>query len=246
MAYKTNARTLRLGISHDWSYKGHGPIAHLQLDRKLAAYVTNLVEYVVPQAPQRAKTKGRFLRKYAASPGIQGKTFVLRGGSELHLVIYFYLNLNGAEEAQRRSYERNLRHIGWLLRQESGYQVRLTALNYFLFFWRMRLFTGRRVRRRLRGRVQQCIRRHQYLQRERLSYTAYALRVRRLRWGVRRFRRQRYFGRSFYPLLSAFLSEDFDGDMAAKAIALELQILRVYHKRFMRYVRRLLTLAFYH
>lgn len=124
--------------------------------------------------------------------------------------------------------------------------MQVTALNYFLFFWRMRLFTGRRVRRRLRGRVQQCIRRHQHLQRERLSYTAYALRVRRLRWGVRRFRRQRYFGRSFYPLLAAFLSEDFDGDMAAKAIALELQILRVYHKRFLRYVRRFLTLGFHH
>lgn len=67
---------------------------------------------MVPQAPQRAKTKGLFLRKYAASPGIQGKTFVLRGGNELHLVIHFFLNLNGAEEAQRRSYERNLRHIG--------------------------------------------------------------------------------------------------------------------------------------
>ena len=70
-----------------------------------------MVEHVVPQAPQRAKTKGRFLKKFAASPGIQGKTFVLRGSNHVQLVIYFYLNLNGAEEHQRRDLFRNFSNI---------------------------------------------------------------------------------------------------------------------------------------
>jgi hypothetical protein len=246
MSYKTNPKALRLGISSNWTYKSHGPSPNLHLDHKLASYVTNLVEYVVPQAPQRAKTKGRYLRHFSASPGIQGKTLVLRGEDRIHLVIYFYLNLNGADDRQRRSLHRNLGHIAWLLTQDSGYRVELVALNYFVFFWRMRLFTGRRIYRKLRSRVKRCISRHSFLRRERLCYTAYAYRVRRIRRAVRSFRRERYFGRTFYPMVAAFLSEEFDGDMAAKTIALELQILRVYHRRFMRYIRRLMTMGFHH
>lgn len=246
MSYKTNAKSLRLGISHDWNYKSHGPSPNLHLDRKLAHFATNLVEYVVPQAPQRAKTKGRYLKRFAVSPGIQGKTLVLRGGGELILVLYHYLNLNGAEEEQRRALQRNVRNIIWLLQHESGYHVRVVTLNYFSFFWRMRLFTGRRHHRKLRSKIHRCLNRHGWLRRERLCYGGYAARVRRVRRAVRSFRRERYFGRTFYPMMAAFLSEDFDGDMAAKTIALELQILRVYHRRFMRYIRRLMAMGFHH
>ncbi len=134
MSYKTNAKALRLGISHDWSFKAHGPMPNLHLDHKLMQFVTNMVEHVVPQAPQRAKTKGRFLKKFAASPGIQGKTFVLRGSNHVQLVIYFYLNLNGAEEHQRQDLFRNFTNIVWLLRSETGYRVQIAVLNYFSFF----------------------------------------------------------------------------------------------------------------
>jgi len=97
-------------------------------------YVTNLVEHAVPQAPQRAKTKGRTIAKPAVAPGLQGRTLAVRGGSSVTVLICYYLSLDGAETAQVKDMELNLRQIRWLLAQESGYRVVLLAFNYFLYF----------------------------------------------------------------------------------------------------------------
>ena len=45
-------------------------------------------------------------------------------------------------------------------------------------------------------------------------------------------------------MVAAFMSHPFDGDLVARSVALELQILRVHHKRFIRYVRRFVGLGF--
>jgi hypothetical protein len=245
MSYKTNAKALRLGISGSWSLKASGPTPQLHLEHKLMRYVTNLVEHAVPQAPQRAKTKGRTIAKPAVAPGLQGRTLAVRGGSSVTVLICYYLSLDGAETAQVKDMELNLRQIRWLLAQESGYRVVLLAFNYFLYFWRMKLMRGRR-RGRGAGSIRQAIDKFPFLTQERLSYAAQTHRVRRTRRALKRWRRQRFHQRSFYPICASFLSADFDGALASKVIALELQILRIYHKRFMRYMRSFLGFCWRH
>jgi hypothetical protein len=141
--------------------------------------------------------------------------------------------------------ERNLRQIRWLLAQESGYRVVLMAFNYFLYFWRMKLMRGRR-RGRGAGSIRRAIDKFNFLNQERLAYAAQAHRVRRTRRALKPWRRQRFHQRSFYPICASFLSADFDGALAAKVVAMELQILRIYHKRFMRYMRSFLGFCWQH
>jgi hypothetical protein len=205
------------------------------------------VEHAVPQAPQRAKTKGLTVAKPAVAPGLQGRTLAVRGGSTVTVLICYYLSLDGAENRQVRDMERNLRQIRWLLAQESGYRVVLMAFNYFLYFWRMRLMRGKQRRRSSgAGSVRRAIDKFNFLTQERLGYAAHAHRVRRTRQALRRWRRQRFHQRSFYPICASFLSADFDGALAAKVVAMELQILRIYHKRFMRYMRYFLSFCWRH
>lgn len=199
------------------------------------------MEHAVPQAPQRAKTKGRTLAKPAVAPGLQGRTLAVRGGGSVTVMICYYLSLDGAETAQVEDMERNLRNIRWLLAQESGYRVVLMTFNYFLYFWRMRLMRGRRRRSRGSGSIRRAIDKFNFLTQERLAYAAQTHRVRRTRKALRRWRRQRFHQRSFYPICASFLAADFDGALAAKVIAMELQILRIYHKRYMRYMRSFLS-----
>jgi hypothetical protein len=175
---------------------------------------------------------------------------VLRGSHQVHLIFSYYLNINGAERHQKRRFVTNLVTLAAAVAREAGggggLKVRFSGHNYFDYFWRMGLFTGRRIGTKLRARVLECVGRHEFLQRERLVYATYAGRVRRIRGAVIQFRRQRFFHRTFNPIVGAFMTGDFDPHLVAKAIALELQILRVFHKRFMRYARRLLWMCFHH
>lgn len=74
-------------------------------------YMANLVEHVVPQAPQRVKTKGRYSHRAAVGPGVQGRQLVLRTGRHLTLVTHYYLNVEAADERQKRALERNVSHL---------------------------------------------------------------------------------------------------------------------------------------
>jgi hypothetical protein len=244
MSYRTNPKALRLGIAHDWNFKTYGPSEQLHLDLKLQAYVTNMIQFAVPQAPPRAKTKGRAISKFAVSPGIQGRTLVLRGSNSLHLMIFFYLNYDGAEAAQLASFHRNFGLLREQLQRESEVEVELSILNYFLFFWRLEIFAGIRTPLRVRRKVGRCISRHAHLQMERLAYSSFMPGIRYTRRALRSFRRERYFTRTFSPLLAAFAFGELDADIAARAVALELQMLRIYHRRFLRYVRRFMALGF--
>lgn len=244
MSYRTNPKALRLGIAHDWNFKSYGPSEQLHLDLKLQAYVTNMIQFAVPQAPPRAKTKGRAISKFAVSPGIQGRTLVLRGSNSLHLMIFFYLNYDGAEASQLASFHRNFGLLREQLQRESAAEVELSIINYFLFFWRLELFAGIRTPLRVRRKVGRCISRHNHLQMERLAYSAFMPGIRYTRRALRSFRHERYFTRTFSPLLAAFAFGELDADIAARAIALELQMLRIYHRRFLRYVRRFMALGF--
>ena len=149
-------------------------------------YVSNVVEHVVPQAPQRAKTKGRYTHRAATGPGVQGRVMVLRSNSTMFLVSYFYLNLEGADENQKRSMERNLIQLVWLLQHESGYKVRLYALNYYYYFWRMKLFTGRRGPRSLRKTIKRMTSRFSFVRTERVTMSALMHLIRRTRRALRR------------------------------------------------------------
>ena len=133
-------------------------------------YMANLVEHVVPQAPQKVKTKGRFSHRGPVGPGVQGRVLVLRGKRQVTLITYYYLNVEAAEEHQKRSLERNISNLVWLLKEESGYYVRVVSLNYFFYFWRMRLFTGRRrINRQLRGQLKEYQRRFPNTKNEKIA-----------------------------------------------------------------------------
>jgi hypothetical protein len=246
MAYKTNSRALRLGLSHNWTFAAHGPSHRLHLDEKLHRYVANLVEWVTPQAPQGQKTKGRQQRKVSQSPGILGRSLVLRSGGRLQLVAFYYLNLGGADGAQLAALSGNFGRLVQLLQRESGYEVGIMALNYYYYFWRLRLFSGRYRRRSVRRQLQAMALQHRFSRFERVALSVHSHRIRSTRRALRRYRRERYFSRTFRPLVAAFMAEDFDADLVAKAVALELQILRVHHRRFLRYLRNFLALGFRH
>lgn len=108
----------------------------------------------------------------------------------------------------------------------------------------MRLFTGRRSSRRLRAQLRELQRRFPVNREIRLNMSAVMHPIRVTRRAVRRWRRERYHARSFRPLVAAFISDPFDADMAARTIAMELQILRIKHRRFMYYARRMLDMGF--
>jgi hypothetical protein len=209
-------------------------------------YMANLVEHVVPQAPQRVKTKGRYNYRAAVGPGIQGRLLVLRGGNQVTLIMHYYLNVQAADERQKRSLERNLSNLAWLLREESGYNVKLVSLNYFYYFWRMKLFTGRRMPRGLRSQMGRYRATFPSVKEEQVVMSAHMHPLRLTRRAVRSWRRERYHARSFRPMMAAFMSQPFDADLVARTIAMELQILRIKHRRFMYYARRLIDMGFYY
>ena len=209
-------------------------------------YVANLVEHVVPQAPQRVKTKGRYNYRAAVGPGIQGRLLVLRSSGQVILIMHYYLNVEAADERQKRSLERNLSNLVWLLQEESGYIVTLTSLNYFYYFWRMKLFTGRRGPRRLRSQMRRYQMKFPAVREEQVAMSAQMHPLRLTRRALRPWRRERYHARSFRPMVAAFMSQPFDADLVARTIATELQILRIKHRRFMYYARRLLDMGFYY
>lgn len=210
-------------------------------------YLGNMVQYAVAQAPQRVKTKGKYLRKFSVEPGLQGKTRVLRSQEHLYAFVYFYLNFDGANQRQAQRLVSSFEGAQRTLRAESGYRVHLIMMNYFMFFWRYELFLGRRFSRRVKAKVQKCVNAHGHLRQERAIYRNVATNVvRHVRRGVRRWRREQYFKRTLYPMVSAFIFQDFDAEIVTRAVAMELQILRIYHRRFLRYAQRVIQLSINH
>lgn len=238
MSYKTNAKSLRLGISHSWSYKAHGPTKDFHIDHKVRSYLMNLIEYVVPQAPKKVKTKAKKERKYPVQPGLQGKTIVLRNSSIISVICFYYLNYDGASPKQIVDFHQNISKLKKTINAETGYKVKLKMINYFIFFWRYEAFLGINTPYAMRNKVNKCINNFGFLQIERSYYSNIKKNVTALKRSVSRFRRQRYFKRTLYPLIGSFIFFDFDCELATKTVALELQILRIDHKRFVHYITK--------
>jgi hypothetical protein len=245
MSYKTNAKSLRLGITHQWYYKAHGPIANFHIDHKIKQYVQNLVEHVVPQAPKNAKTKGSKEKKFPVQPGLQGKTIALRATSEIFIISFFYLNYDGATPKQINEFHSNISRLKWMLHEETKCTINLKLLNYFMFFWRFEAFLGLTGSKRLNKKISDCINRHSLLKAERSYYNLVKKHVFKIKKSIpKTFKRERYYRRSIHPLICSFLFFDFDADIATKAIAFELQILRIEHKKFVYYIRRFFKVSF--
>lgn len=245
MSYKTNAKSLRLGITHQWFYKAHGPIADFHVDHKIKQYIQNLVEYVVPQAPKNTKTKNKKVKKFPIQPGVQGKTIALRTASEICIISFFYLNYDGATPKQIDQFHNNISRIKWILHEETKCNINIRLINYFMFFWRYEGFLGLARSRRLHKKFALCAKDHSILKLERAYYNLVKSKINKIKRRIpRTFKRQRYYRRSIQPLISSFLFFDFDSDIAAKTVAFELQILRIEHKKFMYYVRRFFKVSF--
>lgn len=246
MSYKTNAKSLRLGITHQWFYKAHGPIKNFHFDHKIKNYIQNLVEFVVPPAPKNVNTKKSKIRKFPVQPGLQGKTVAFRSTDLVVICTFYYLNYDGATPKQIASYRRNVSRIMSAVKEEANNcVVKVKLMNYFIFFWRYEGFLGLAKSKRLHKKFDLCAAHHEHFRNERNYYKGARSIICRVKNRIRRgFRRERYFKRTFYPLISSFLFFDFDSDIAARAIAFELQILRINHKKFVRYIRRFFKISF--
>lgn len=61
---------------------------------------------------------------------------------------------------------------------------------------------------------------------------------------LKRFKKNKFYNRTFYPIISAFNFQEFDSHIAAKTIALELQILRKQHKKFLYFIKKFIGVCF--
>jgi len=170
----------------------------------------------------------------------------LRSGGRLTLVAFYYLNIGAADAAQLAALSGNFSRLVQLLQRETGYEINLVLLNHYYYFWRLQLYSGRYKGRAVRKQLSAMALQHRFSRFERVALAVHSHRIRGTRRALRRFRRERFFSRTFRPVVAAFMSEDFDGDLVAKAVALELQILRINHRSFIRYLRSLLWMGFHY
>lgn len=110
----------------------------------------------------------------------------------------------------------------------------------------MRLFTGHRNFRGLGGQKRRYLEEFPATKVEVAAMGSQLHPLGLTRRAVRPWRRERYHARCFRPITAAFIAQPFDADLVARTIALELQILRIKHRRFMYYARRLLNMGFHY
>jgi len=244
MSYKTNPKALRLGLSHKWHYQAHGLISTFHFENKITVFINSLVDYVVPQAPTNAKTKGTQIRGFGIQPGMQGKTKILRSSNQILISSYFYLSYDGATEEQIKKFNDNIQNIAELIHKETNYTVRFKSFNYFIFYWRFEIFNGINCSKKLYNKVMKCVFRNPQLVKEHMRHKRLKSKVDYVNRYLRRFRRNKFYNRTFYPILSAFTFKEFDSHIAAKAIALELQILRKQHKKFLYFIKKFINICF--
>lgn len=231
MSYKTNAKSLRLGITHQWFYKAHGPIKNFHFDHKIKSYIQNVVEFVVPQAPKNVDTKKSKIKKFPVQPGLQGKTVALRSSELVVIFTFYYLNYDGATPKQIETYKRNISRVIATIKEESDCKVRIKLMNYFIFFWRYEGFLKLAKSKRLHRKFDLCVQHHRHFKLEKMYHKSIKSVISGVKNRIKRgFRRERYFKRTFYPLISSFLFFDFDSDIAAKAIALNYKFLELIIK----------------
>lgn len=200
--------------------------------------MANTVTFVVPPAPQRAKTKGQATGKALTMPGLAGRSLVLDDGQRVVAYLGFFLNtsLLDSEQSQalRTNFARVIRSASAGLRRP----VRLHLANYYEFF-----FLGQLRRQRMPRAASVALQRALATPERRRALATARLKgelIYRMRRGLRRFRRQQYCKRSLRPMLSSLFLAAADLELLARALAFELQILRVRHRRFLHYARAFL------
>lgn len=244
MSYKTNSKALRLGISHKWHYSAHGPISNFHFENKITVFINNLVDYIVPQAPTNAKTKNTQIRGFGIQPGMQGKTKIVRSTNQIFISSYFYLSYDGATEEQIKKFNQSIQNIAELIHKETKYTIRFKSFNYFIFYWRFELFNGINCSKKLYNKIIKCIFRNPKLEKEHMRHKKLKEKIDYVNRYLRRFRKNKFYNRTFYPILSAFNFQEFDSHIAAKTIALELQILRKQHKKFLYFIKKFINICF--
>jgi hypothetical protein len=238
LSYQTNVKALRYGLGADWHYKGAGPVGASLLSERLRSYLGNTVTFVVPPAPQRAKTKGQNTGKPMTMPGLQGRSLVLDDGQRVVAYLGFFLNTTLLDSAQAQSLRENFSRVIRSAEAGLGRPVRLRLANYFDFF-----FLGQLQRQRLPRAASAALVRHLAKPERRRALATARLKgelIYRMRRGLRRYRRQQYCKRSLRPMMAALFFAAADLELLARALAFELQILRVRHRRFLQYARAFL------
>lgn len=244
MSYTTNSKALRLGISHKWNYSAHGPISNFHLENKITIFINSLVDYVVPQAPANAKTKNTQIRGFGIQPGMQGKTKIIRSANQIFISSYFYLSYDGATEEQIKKFNQSIQNVAELIHKETTYTIQFKSFNYFIFYWRFELFNGINCSKKLYNKIIKCIFRNPKLEKEHIRHKKLKLKIDYVNRYLKRFKKNKFYNRTFYPILSAFNFQEFDSHIAAKTIALELQILRKQHKKFLYFIKKFINICF--
>ena len=150
--------------------------------------------------------------------------------------MYYYLNFDGADSYQVNKFEKTLADFRWTLNQETGYTIHLYTLNYYRLFWKIETFFGMNMPFWVKNKIQRAIEINPNLKTQKKMLTPIFFKYKTLRWILKRYRKEQYYKRAIPPMLSAFIFSDFDVDILTRAIAFELQILRVFHQKFIWFV----------
>jgi hypothetical protein len=177
------------------------------------------------------------IRKPPVQPGIQGRTVVMDTPQSVIILVYFYLNYVELNEEQSRSLETNFNRLLFVTFSELG-NTKTFFCNYFDFFFFTDAFTNAKgIAKHIKRKISDFYKRKPEAKLA-LTFGKNKLEaLQSIRNGVARFRRQQYVKRSLKPIASAFFFNDCDSDLLVRIIAFELQILRVFHRRFLNFIR---------
>jgi hypothetical protein len=237
MSYKTPVKSLRYGLASDWYYKGSGTVKNSLLAEKIGQYVGNLITFVVPPAPKKTRTKGMQIKKPPVQPGIQGRTVVMDTPDSAIVLVYFYLNYVELNEEQSNALEINFNRLLLVTFNELG-GAKIFFCNYFDFFFFTDAFTNSKgIAKHIKKKITTFYQSVPETKIALLYGKAKLEAFQSIRNGVARFRRQQYMKRSLKPMAAAFFFSDCDSDLLTRVIAFELQILRVFHRKFLNFIR---------
>jgi hypothetical protein len=64
---------------------------------------------------------------------MQGRTLISRSQDQVVILLYFYLNYDGATEKQISTFETSIRDLAVTLHKETNYNIKMRVMNYFMF-----------------------------------------------------------------------------------------------------------------
>lgn len=248
MSYRTNALGRRLSYKTLWvspAYFKH-PKDFL-VDFRLKAFIRSVFNTTIKPAAKNRHTKTKTVLGYRpkSHPVIMGEIQILRKVSSIFFVINYFLMEEGVHSRRFTKLEFKILKGKIFLEKILQKKIHLLFNNYYHYVLNAMVFVH--PKKYIRILAQKLLLknfskifgiRFQNL----YANLGYFMQIFEKRFS--RYRRNNYFERIFFPIISLFYMKKFDVTLLAKVIALELQTLRKFHVPFLEFVHKLLKAFF--